>query len=272
MPDDTSRSNLPASPALDRSALERVLARAAELQALDADPSEAAVTEEQLLEIGKEVGLSPQHLRQALAEERARVNVPDEKGGVARLFGPAYVRASRTVRGTPDSVLEALDAWMEREESLHVKRRFADRILWEPRPGFATEIRRALNIGGRGYHLSRAHEVAATAVAVDAERVLVRLEANLANVRLQRIASGGVVTGSGALTSGVLVALGFFPALALLPAAAALGGGYILARSHTPLVARAQLALEQVLDRLERGEMPRPSLFAALTAATKPVR
>src|SRR5919201_1915973 len=220
--------------ALDRSALERVLARAAELQATDADPSEVTLTEEQLIDIGKEVGLAPQHLRQALAEERARVNVPDEKGGVARLFGPAYVQASRTVRGTPDSVLEALDAWMEREESLHVKRRFADRILWEPRPGFATEIRRALNIGGRGYHLSRAHEVAATAVAIDAERVLVRLEANLTNVRLQRIASGGVTTGSGALASGILVALGFL----------------------------------QVLDRLERGEMPRPSLLSALSATT----
>jgi hypothetical protein len=266
-------TNLPARQlALDRSALERVLARAAELQAADADPSEATVTEGQLIDIGKEVGLSPEHLRQALAEERARVSVPNERGGLARLFGPAYVWASRTVRGTPDGVLQALDAWMEREESLHLKRRFADRMLWEPRPGFATEIKRALNIGGRGYHLSRAHEVAATAVAVDAERVLVRLEANLANVRLQRIASGGVMTGSGALASGILIVLGFLPALAALPAAAALGGGYVLARSHTPLVARAQLALEQVLDRLERGEMPPPPLLSALSSTTRLVR
>jgi hypothetical protein len=111
--------------------------------------------------------------------------------------------------------------------------------------------------------------VAATAVAVDAERVLVRLEANLANVRLQRIASGGVMTGSGALASGILVVLGFLPALAVLPAAVALGGGYVVARSHAPLVARAQLALEQVLDRLERGELPRPTLFSALSATTR---
>ena len=157
-------SNLPTRQlALDRSALERVLARAAELQAADADTSDVALTEGQLLDIGKEVGLAPQHLRQALAEERARVSVPNEKGGVARLFGPAYVWASRIIRGTPDGVLEVLNLWMEREESLHLKRRFTDRVLWEPRPGFATEIRRALNIGGRGYHLSRAHDTRATA-------------------------------------------------------------------------------------------------------------
>jgi hypothetical protein len=33
-------------------------------------------------------------------------------------------------------------------------------------------------------------------------------------------------------------------------------------------VAGAQLALEQMLDRLERGELQRPSLISAITAST----
>lgn len=259
--------NLPAQqPAqLDQHSLERVLARAASLQAADADPSEKVLTEDQLIEIGREVGLSPQHLRQAMAEERGRLALPDERGALADVFGAAVVHASRTVRGTVDGAFRTLDAWLQVEEILRVKRRFADRMLWEPRPGFFTEMRRALNVGGRGYHLSRAEEVSATIVPVDDGRVLVRMEANLANVRLQRVAIGGSLVGVGALTTATLLVLGFFVPLAAVPGGAALIAGYFVSRSHRPLVTRAQLALEQLLDRLERGESPRPGLMAAFT-------
>jgi hypothetical protein len=248
---------------LDRSALERILARAAELQAADSDPSEAMLTEAQLLEVGREVGLAPEHIRQALAEERSRSLVPVERGTLAQLFGPAIAHASRTVRGTAEGVFALLDAWLQRGDCLQVKRRFADRVLWEPRTGFLTEIRRALNVGGHGYHLSHAREVSATVVPVDDGRVLVRLEADLTNVRRQRVASGGAVIGGGAIGTATLLALGFFPAIAVAPAIVATLGGYFAARSHGPLVARAQVALEQLLDRLERGETPRPSLLSA---------
>jgi len=54
----------------------------------------------------------------------------------------------------------------------------------------------------------------------------------------------------------------------VLPVAAGLVAGYFVARSHTPQVAGAQLALEQMLDRLERGELQRPSLLSAISATT----
>jgi hypothetical protein len=65
-------TDLPDKPApggrpLDRAALERVLARASELQAGTSEPTEA-MTEDQLIELGKEVGLAPEHVRQAIAE------------------------------------------------------------------------------------------------------------------------------------------------------------------------------------------------------------
>lgn len=239
---------------LGRDALERVLARAAELQAVDADPSDAMLTEDQLLEVGREVGLSPQHIRQALAEERSRILVPEEHSGMARIFGAARVHASRTVRANADSVFTSLDIWMQREESMQVRRRLADRMTWEPRSGFITEVRRGLNVGGFGYHLSKAEEVAATVVPVDRDRVLVRLEANLANVRFQRVASGGAVVGGGAVGTAVLLALGFFAPVAVIPVGIAAIGGYFVSRSHAPLVARAQTSLEKLLDRLERGD------------------
>src|SRR5256885_3383503 len=104
----TGDSNLPSrtnSAGLDRGALERVLARAAELQSGSGEPEET-LTEEQIIDLGKEVGLSAQHLRQALAEERTRVALPPDQGGLsAKLLGGARVGASRTVAGKPSDVL-----------------------------------------------------------------------------------------------------------------------------------------------------------------------
>ena len=252
---------------LERAALERVLARAAELQAQEADPGELTLTEAQILDVGNEVGIPAKHLRQALAEERSRVAVPAERGRIAALFGAATVSASRTVRGTPAALFDRLDEAMQREESLRVKRRFPDRIAWEPRGGMATEFRRLMNVGGHGYRLARAEEVSATVIAVDAERSIVRLDASLAKLRSHHVAGGSAMVAVGGVTGGVLIALGIMTAVAALPVAAGLVAGYFIARSHAPQVAGAQLALEQMLDRLERGELQRPSLLSAITAS-----
>src|SRR3954470_6641797 len=111
---------------LDRQALERVLARAAELQGASAIPeSSDLISESQLIDIGNEVGLSPATLNQALAEERTRVNVPEERGLVAQVAGAGYATATRTVPGTAKDILATIDAWMLRDECLQVQRRFA---------------------------------------------------------------------------------------------------------------------------------------------------
>ncbi len=268
-PAEVAATSAPAPMPIERAALDRVLARAAQLQAVESDPGEPVLTESQLLEVGREVGLADRHIRQALAEERTRVAVPEESGVAARLFGPATVYATRTVPGTAQTVLATLDEWMRREECLSVKRRFADRILWEPRPGLFSEMRRRLKVGGRGYHLSRAQEVAATTIVVDRERVLVRLEADLSNVRQQHVLGGGVTAATGVFTTGVGITIGVAAAVAVLPAAAAIVAGYLISRRHGPTVTRAQLALEQVLDRLERGEIPRSPLLSALDATAR---
>ena len=68
MPKDPS--NLPARQVpLDRTTIERVLARAAELQATSGsdEDGESNLSESQLIEIGKEVGINPTTLTQALA-------------------------------------------------------------------------------------------------------------------------------------------------------------------------------------------------------------
>jgi hypothetical protein len=255
---------------VDRAALERVLARAAELQAGTGEPEEA-LTEDQILELGKEVGLSPQHLRQALAEERTRVALPTENGGLgARFFGGGRVGASRTVSGKPREILDAIDGWMQRQECLQVKRQFADRIVWQPRRDLLGTARRLFNVGGRGYALSRAQEVSATAVAVDATRTLVRLDADLVSYRRSLIRQSAGISALGLASTGALVALHFALAVAAAPAVLLTAGAFYGARGMNARIATAaQLALEQLLDRLERGEIttPQPSLLSVLAAA-----
>ncbi|MGH7717892.1 MAG: hypothetical protein ACREON_03485 [Gemmatimonadaceae bacterium] len=274
MPDDSPSSTPPVpqpqSP-LDRGALERVLARAAGLQASAADTGEM-MTAEQLLEVGKEVGIAPDYLRQALAEERSRAGFPRDEGVLARMFGGAIVSASRTFPGTPAAVMAALDSWLQGEECLHIKRRFTDRTVWERRPGVTTWFRRGLNIGGRGYYLARAHEVSGTVLAVDAERVLVRLDADVSNVRGQYVASGGAIIGTNVAAAGVLLALGLVPVVALAPVVVGAGIGYAVSRGHRGVAARVRLALEQTLDQLERGEAPRVSLLDRIATSARGIR
>jgi hypothetical protein len=172
------------------------------------------------------------------------------------------------VRGSPTATLAQIDDWMQREECLRVKRHFPDRIVWEARQGFFDAVRRGLNVGGRGYVLSQGHEVSATVVPVDADRVLVRLDADFGSHRSAVAGQGVALAGFGAVSSGAAVLLGVLVPVAVLPAIAAGAIGYYQARSrHARTITRAHLALEQVLDRLERGEFPRPSLLGAIAAA-----
>ena len=260
-------SDLPAKPdatgrQLDRAALERVLARAAELQGSDADPSDA-LTEQQVLDIAREVGIAPEALRVALAEERTRVSLPQESGLAARIAGPALVGASRTVTGSVTSVLATLDDWMRRGECLQLRRRQSDRMSWEPRQDMMGRMKVGLNLGGRGYPLARAAEVAATVAPVDGERVHVQLVADVGPARRARLAGGGAVAGTGALGGGGLMLVPIAEPTFLIPAAiaaaltigAGIVGGRLIARTHVATARRVQVALEQTLDRLEHGDM-----------------
>ena len=269
MPD--SEAPRPPVPQLDRNALERVLARAAELQTGSSDPEEQ-FTEQRLLELGKEVGLSPQNLRQALAEERTRSILPNEERGlVVSLLGPSRVQAARTIAGKPTDILTTIDAWMQRQELLVVKRHHSDRIVWEPRRDFIVGIKRAFKIGGRDYALSQAFEVSATVIPVDDARVHVALDADLRTQRMHTSIHMGASTIVGAAATASLLIMGVAAVVAAAPVIvvpAIWASGARAMQGHA--VTRAQLALEQLLDRLERGEINRAnpaSLLGAIVAA-----
>jgi hypothetical protein len=244
--------------------VERVLARAAQLQNQSPSIEDApdVLSDDQVIAAGAEVGLSVNHLRQAIAEERTRVLVPTERGLRAQVAGAGWASASRTVAGTAASVLETLNATLTRDESLGLKRRYAERWTWEPRRDFWAMFRR---IGGWRFDLQHASEIAATVIPVDERRVTVRLDADVSRTRNERLEQGAGVAVGGVASGGVvagLASIAHFAVVAIIPIAAipvvvGVAAGYALARRHRETVERTQLALEQVLDRLEHGDIRR---------------
>lgn len=252
--------------------MERVLARAAELQGIGGgEPDSDAITESRLLDIAKEAGLTLTSVRQAMAEERTRISTDSDEDSrwLVRVAGPNVVTASRTIPGEPEAIIAYLDAYMQRDEFMQVQRRFADRVTWEARNDWVAAIKRGLRAGGRSYQLSRARQVAATVVPVDDSRCLVRLDADLSQSRTGVVRAGSAVTATGVVVGGTFAtfttiahaALGIVLGVAAIPVAAAGAGAYFILRSHHGFAERITLALEQVLDRLEYGETHRPANF-----------
>jgi hypothetical protein len=252
----------PTPPVLHRAALERVLQRAAELQAASTEVPET-LSEQELIALGAEVGLSATALKQALVEERMRVVLPEERGLLAAISGPATFVATRVVNGTPRAVLGTLHRMMDEGENLREVRRFPDRVVWGARGGFAGTIRMLTRLDGRGFPLARADEVSAVAVAADAGRVHVRLEATLLERRASGAKAAALGVFGGTATALVFVALNLMLPLAVGAGAVIAGSAALSSRSAYRRDARlAQLALEQILDRLEFGETSNGKLFS----------
>src|SRR5882762_2331561 len=97
---------------INRNALDRILQRATELQAGEHDIGDG-LTQDELLALGKDVGIPSRYLQQALLEEQTRGAVDAPRGMWGWLAGPAIISADRVVPGDRAAVERALLAWME---------------------------------------------------------------------------------------------------------------------------------------------------------------
>jgi hypothetical protein len=242
---------------IDREALERIIQRAAELQAAELDTGEA-LTEQELLKLGADVGIDGRYLRQALYEESAGPHVR-ESGLLARWLGAGVVGAGRVVPGDRADVERALEAWMTESEALTIKRRLADRTVWEKQKGFFAEMKRGFGVGGKSYQLAKATDITVVITQLEAGFCHVEISADLRQQR-SNVAAGAGATSivTGAMGVG-LASIAFLPSLivpiAAVPLAAALIAPYVASRAHRKLAEQTQLGCEQLLDRLERGEI-----------------
>jgi hypothetical protein len=254
-----------------REALERIIQRAAELQAGERDIGEG-LTEPDLLALGQDVGIPPRYLRQALLEERTRSGVAPARGVVAWVAGPLALTAERVVPGDPATVERVLSGWMEREESLQVKRRHADRTSWEPRVGAVASIQRALGALSKSFVLAHVTEVTGQVVPLEPGFCHVRLTANVRGQRTKRLWGAAVLLAVGAALAAATPALGVRAPWVVLPPLVIGAAAVAAARRHRHDNERIGVGLEQVLDRLERGEIgpdhalpgPRANAFVRL--------
>jgi hypothetical protein len=240
---------------IDRAALERIIQRAAELQTSEHDVGDG-LTSQELIALGREVGIPGRYLQQALLEERTRIGQVRAAGLFERVTGPSSITAQRVVRGEADVVEAALLQWIERNELLCVQRQQRGRITWEPLGGMQAAFRRstaAIGSGKRAFMLSRAATVSATILPLEPGYTHVTMSADTRKVRGEYVGAGAAVAGLGVAGTAAMVALGALLPVALLPLPVALGIGYGVVRRSAPAVARIQLGLERALDFLEQG-------------------
>ena len=239
---------------IGREALERIIQRAAELQAGERDIGEG-LTKEELLALGQDVGIPTRYLQQALLEEQTRSVMEEGRGALAWLAGPARLSAERVVPGDLAAVERALGAWLEQEELLQVKRRYSNHTTWEPKVGAFASIQRALGARGKTFAVSRATEVAGQITRLEAGFCHARLIADVRRPRSQRLWGAAALVAVGAAFAATAPVLGVLALWGFVPAAAALALAIGLARRHRQENERIQIGLEQVLDRLERGDL-----------------
>lgn len=250
--------NVPAR--VDRAALERILQRAAELQASEHDVGEG-MTPEEVVKLGDEVGIPGRYLRQAMLEEQSRLPGAPAKGLIDQAVGPGEIATARVVRGDAEAAERALLEWMSKNELLNIQRHQPGRLSWEKMSGVQAAMRRGISTfeGARArFMLSRADVVRATITPLEAGFCHVTLSAELRGTRGGYLGGMATVGGAGAVTTGVLAALNAFWVVAAAPLVAGAGLAWIVSRQFRPVVDRTQLGLERALDYVE-GHAIKPS-------------
>ena len=235
-----------------------VLHRAAELDRETSCQPNTGLDVVALEQVAGEAGISPQSVRRAVAELRA--GVLDHRPPRRRtLLGPPALTLCRTVPGPVAAVEQQLSRFLARE-LFELRRDFGERTVWVPRRGLDARVRRSIDRGvQRRLILREVQQVELTVVdepGSDGERVLVRLEVDVREIRRKQ----GRVAGTAAAVGGGVAAVsaglaGIDPVLFATTA----GGAGIAVLGHRVggavyrgRVGDIESGLGGVLDRLER--------------------
>jgi hypothetical protein len=240
---------------IDRAALERIMQRAAELQAGEADVGDG-LTPDEVVALGKEVGIPGRYLQQAMLEQATEIVAPATAGVLGHAVGPSEVSAYRVVLGDPEDAARALIDWFDKNELLVVQRQTTGRVSFEPLSGMQAALRRGGAVLGSSkpkFMLARANLVTATFAKLESGYCHVTLTASLREARTAYIA-GAVAGGStGAAAAIVFALMSPFWVVAIPPLLVGGALGWFVLRRFRPVAERAALGLERALDYLERG-------------------
>jgi hypothetical protein len=222
-----------------------VFRRAAELEAAGVR-GDAVLDDQALEDAGREVGLYPASIREALAELRGGALVP----GPAITWGT--VSSSRAVAGPRGDVLAALDD-VARRNLLGVVRSTGAETVWARSPGLSSVVVRSLR-GRRHHPLLALTELRATLVEAPSRPIRVRLEGSLVfpwrllTARSQLLVAAGLA--GGATLSLASPGLDGLDAAGALAAAVGFGSGL---KSYRRSVLAVEVTLDGILDCMAVG-------------------
>jgi hypothetical protein len=248
---------------LTRREFDAVIRRAAELASIEAESGEGSLTQEEVVRIAGEVGLSEGHVRRALSEVRSGV----EAGGtIDRVFGPAQAHAARVVPGSPAELSAKIDEFLVGTQLLQTVRRGPTFLQYRPADDWASQLARSTGLRSRKYYIasSGSVEVQLEPVGADSTSVTFQLEPG---IRAEHVAGALVGGGAGGAVAGGLTAFGlstFAPLALALGVGAMLGAGVwsgiALATRHAyrRRLGEVQAEAEGVLDALESGASLEP--------------
>lgn len=248
---------------LTRRDLESVIRRAAELEA-EGGSSVPELSEQDLVRIAEQVGLSESSVRRALAEHKATgaAGLLADRGFISRLCGPGLLTATRTVSRPADDVRRELEDHFQDNEGLSLIRRTSSSSLWEPDRGVLSSIMRALDAMGRGHHLAKKGQaLELRVIPLDEASCQVAVTKDMGSERAEWFWGLGVAAGgsAAALASVFIAGLPGVPDLAALGTPALLALSVGLARTgYRRAVDKMRLILDGLLDRLEHHEPLEP--------------
>lgn len=208
---------------------------------------------ETIEEIGGLAGLSPDAIRQAVAELRSG-GLPDEAAGRRHRLR-AFVVAGRTVPGSPSVLVPRIEAYLGRQCLKQV--RFGQHSVWVPKPGLLADLQRGLDLTGR-LRFKDVGRLSVSVVQADGTaQSHVRMVADLKSYYRTLAATAVAVPLAGGVAGSVALALGGVELLDLLPLGAGAGvaaGGWSAVRGA---VLRRRAAIRETvagfLDQLEQG-------------------
>lgn len=252
--DETGRRQIPADD------LEQIVRRAATLQNRHGNPGSQLLTEAEVIEIGRQVGLGANYVRRAIAEVHAESLAPRPPPGnrlLDMVAGESRVEVRRVVAGDPALLQQQIEMQLRGKEKLSALRHRPRRSMWEASTGPFDRLERFLNFSGREYALAETRQVDLAVAEIESGWSLVTLGADLSNKREEVLygAAGGVA--ALAILAWVFAGGGD---MTLLAAGAGLLGGLIGAAAGIPWVrhainkrrGRVELILESLVDQVDR--------------------
>ncbi|MCB0881974.1 MAG: hypothetical protein KDC33_07125 [Thermoleophilia bacterium] len=245
----------------------RALQRAVTLNAERLDRTASDLSLEDLIELGREIGIGEEDVRTAAAVERLG-SEPDRGGRLVRAAGPRVAEGHEVVDAPAARVAPLLEEWVRVAHCMKVRAREGGATHWEPAAGLAGSLLRgARSIAGESV-LEGIQGITTRVEPVGDGRCVVRVDLDPGS-RGKALGRAGVV-GGGIAVAGVVGAVALAPLWILaVPVGAATAAGIVATRRRR--AAAAEREIQRLMSGVVYGDRP-PSALDAMRGRMRRAR